>query len=237
MTGMTTAGEQGAAMPDWAALEARVSGAGIPVYRRAWFLSLIRQGREADLAGRAHLAAHCHARVEKELDTWAAAHPAASPAAPSPASASPAPASPLADLAARRGSATRARYLELLARHDARLSPAEREAYRAALDPAEGAQGAQGAEAAPVSDLRRRLVDRLLRSARYRRQGARLAAWRPAAALSDDPPAGPYNDYRALEEILHRLAAAQPEWAAEFLDVYAGMRETRLAYGEMLPGK
>jgi hypothetical protein len=212
---------------DWDALETRVSSTSIPGYRRAWFVSLIRQGREAEVAGRSQLASHCLERVEKELRNYSVEVSAA--AAPSP-STSPTSASPLAELAARRGTATRARYLEMLQRHEARLSPTERETYRAALE---------GADAAPVSDLRRRLVDRLLRSSRYQRQGERLAAWarfRPAAA-AEVRPAGPYNDFQAVDEMVRRLAGQQPEWTAEFLDVYAGMRAVRLACGEFLPGK
>ncbi len=228
---------------DWDALEARVAGAGIPGYRRAWFVSLIRQGREAEAADRSALASHCFTRTETELkgfpadtsstsatsatgiaSTGSSSHPQVPPASPS------APRnSPLADLAMRRGGANRARYLEMLLKHAARLSPAERESYRAALE---------GSDAAPVSDLRRRLVDRLLRAARYQRQCGRLAAWarrRPASA-SEDRPAGPYNDYKAVAEMLRRLADLQPEWTAEFLEVYGDMRAVRLAYGEFLPG-
>jgi hypothetical protein len=212
---------------DWNALEARVSSASIPAYRRAWFVSLIRQGREAEGAGRAQLASHCLERVEKELRNYPVGEAAQ---AVVPSGVSPISSSPLADLAARRGTATRARYLEMLQRHEARLSPAERETYRAALE---------GADAAPVSDLRRRLVDRLLRSARYQRQGGSLAAWarhRPTAAV-EARPAGPYNDYQAVEEMVRRLAGQQPEWTAEFLDVYSGMRAVRAAYAEFVPGK
>jgi hypothetical protein len=215
----------------WDALEARVSGGGggrdaAPVppvvmadYRRAWFLSLIRQGRAADAAGRASLAAHCRARVEAELSVLAAASSSApSSVSGAGARAASSPSSPLADLAARRGVAARARLAELLARHGDRLSAAER-----------------------IAELRRRLVDRLLRASRYRKQGGRLAGWaarKPAAPGT--MPTGPYNDYRTLEETLRRIAAARPDgaaWAAEFFDVYAGMSAVRRVYGEFLPRK
>jgi hypothetical protein len=221
----------------WDALLARVSAegddpalAGLPDYRRAWFFSLIRQGREADAAGRAALAAHCRARAESELAALVSA--ASSAGAPAPDADVPgkAGASPLADLAARRGNASRARALEMLNRHGGSLTAAERTDFYAVL---EGA-----VSDAAVSELRSRLVDRLLRAGRYRRQGARLAGWAAAkpAASPEDRPAGPYNDYAALEESLRRIAAIHPAWAAEFLDVYAGMRAVRVIYGELLPG-
>jgi hypothetical protein len=240
----------------WDALEARVSGSGggrdaAPVppvvmadYRRAWFLSLIRQGRAADAAGRASLAAHCRARVEAELSVLAAASSSApSSVSGAGARAASSPSSPLADLAARRGVAARARLAELLARHGDRLSAAERASFQAAVDEALGGTGAAPAGDADVriAELRRRLVDRLLRASRYRKQGGRLAGWaarKPAAPGT--MPAGPYNDYRTLEETLRRIAAARPDgaaWAAEFFDVYAGMSAVRRVYGEFLPRK
>jgi|GEM_PF-3613258 len=248
---------------DWDALNARLvaaasghAGATLPPYRRIWFQSLIRQGREAEGAGRTALAAHCRARLEREfqalgvpLDIQGSAGleaagalthgmPAASPpdlrragGASAPPITPSNPESPLKALAARRMLAAHARLKELLDRHDFRLSPDEAAAFRQALDAA-----VESASGATISDLRRRLVDRLMRAARYRRQAARLAAWRPA------PPAavaGPYNDYRALEDLLHRVAAQGPhaaEWAAEFFDIYADMRAARIAYGTLLPG-
>lgn len=259
---------------DWGALEARLAAAAasasLPSYRRIWFASLIRQGREAESTGRAALAAHCQARLEKEFAAFgipvtdpdgapsgdvrgdvpessallSGTSDASAPGAPRAArkdekngkddsvSAAPRAPSPLEALAARRDVAARARLRELLDRHAARLSPDEAAVFAQALS-------ATDAEARTVSvaDLRRRLVDRLMRAARYRRHAARLAAWSPAP-----PPgvAGPYNDYRTLEEMLHRVATANPhaaEWAAEFLDIYAEMRAVRQAYGTLLPGK
>src|SRR5690606_24312216 len=57
---------------DWDALAALLATAAsaasaspLPPYRRIWFQSLIRQGREAESQGRAALAAHCFARLEQ----------------------------------------------------------------------------------------------------------------------------------------------------------------------------
>ena len=213
----------------WDALEARVGdgAAALPSYRRVWFLSLIRQGREAEAAGRAALAAHCRERVARELAAIDRAP--AGPGAPEDRAdaRTRARVSPLDELAARQGQAARARLLALLARHRDRLPRAEREAFEAAA-----------ADAAPatVTELRRRLVDRLLRAGRYRRQAARLAAWKPLAPEST--PAGPYNDYRALEDVLQRTAARDggAEWVAEFFDLYETMQATRRLYGQLLPG-
>lgn len=232
---------------DWDALESRVSGrdadagslkavsplATLPEYRRVWFLSLIRQGRAADAEGRTALAAHCGARVEKELTALSVAATTAVANVPAPATTQPATrATPLADLAARQGTASRARLQDLLARHAGRLSPAERAAFQSALETAtEGSDKSHSS----VAELRRRLVDRLLRASRYRRQAARLATWKPSPP--DAAPTGPYNDRRALEEALHRAAVHNPEWAAEFFDIYAGMRAVRKLYGELLPGR
>lgn len=220
----------------WDALEARVSMelgpggslAALPPFRRAWFESLLRQGRAAAEAGRAALAAHCRDRIDAEL---AALAPHAGPAAGDPSGArakaappaEPAPRriSPLAALAARHDEASRRRLLMLLERHGARLPGDEAKAFRAAL------------EGTHPAELRRRLVDRLLRAARYRRRAAGLLAWVPAKA--DAAPAGPYNDRMAVEQLVHRLAQHQPEWTAEFLDVYAAMRGVTRAFRETLP--
>jgi hypothetical protein len=251
---------------DWDALNARLvaaasgsSDTALPSYRRIWFQSLIRQGREAEGAGRTVLAAHCAARLAQEFTALGVPQAAiagsggegpeavtadvpaplrndvtlAAVSALGSSTASSSHHSPLKALAARRVLAAHARLKELLDRHDFRLSPDEAAVFRQALDASvESVSGS-----ATISDLRRRLVDRLMRAARYRRQAARLAAWTPA------PPAavsGPYNDYRALEDLLHRVAAQSPhaaEWAAEFFDVYADMHAARIAYGTLLPGK
>lgn len=292
----------------WEALEARLafalsdaSAGTLPSYRRPWFASLIRQGREAEGTGRAALAAHCRDRLEREFAHFGiapppeasvvAVDPHVSPASPAPASAPGAtpsgdapeasavgetgagsraqrgarspgapgssgtpgapgrssdasrPPSPLEALALRRDAAARARLRELLERHAARLSPDEVAAYTNALaaKALETKTREAGTGAATglvsVSELRRRLLDRLMRAARYRRQAVRLAAWAPA------PPsgvAGPYNDHRALEELLHRITRAHPlaaEWAAEFFDIHADMRAVRQAYGTLLGSK
>jgi hypothetical protein len=222
----------------WDALDARLAAsapsATFPSYRRIWFSSLIRQGREADAQGRAALAAHCRTRLEQEFLAFGISLTSPAPQeleATAVAVATPSSPSPLKALAARRDLASRARLRELLDRHATRLSPDEVTAYRQALE------GATEAGTATISELRRRLVDRLMRAARYRRHAARLAAWRPAPA---EGVSGPYNDYRALEDIMHRIATANPhaaEWAAEFFDIYADMRHVRIAYGTVLPGK
>src|SRR5690606_132593 len=228
----------------WDALEARLaaalsehpgrSGPALPSYRRPWFASLIRQGREAESAGRALLAAHCHARLEREFAQFGVASP------PEPAaggtSTAPRPPSPLAALALRRDAAAPARLRELLDRHAAHLSPDEVAGFAQALEVETGAAATPSASSGTVSRLRRRLLDRLMRAARYRRQAARLAVWNPV------PPSGgtgPYNDYRALEEMLHRIARANPSaaaWAAEFFDIYADMKAVQDAYRTVLPG-
>ncbi len=267
----------------WDALEARLafalsggSGASattLPPYRRPWFASLIRQGREAEHTGRTALAAHCRDRLEREFAhfgitsdiasgitsgiTSDIASDIASGIAPLPeaadgegpsasraeprkdvgtesggkpsreSAAAPRPPSPLEALARRREAAARARLRELLDRHAARLSPDEAAAFVQALETSGDAAAGAGAS---VSGLRRRLLDRLMRAARYRRQAARLAAWNPATPSG---VAGPYNDHRALEELLHRITRANPlaaEWAAEFFDIYADMRAVHDAY-------
>jgi hypothetical protein len=252
---------------DWDALDARLASAAsgnsdtaLPAYRRIWFVSLIRQGREAEAQGRAGLAAHCLVRLEQEFKVFGIAGLSAHSdraqdvlktddaghdhdtdrstrtvrtEKTSDAAALSTKPSPLKALAARREVAARARLRELLDRHDFRLSSDEAAAFRQALD----GSGESTGGIASISDLRRRLVDRLMRAARYRRHAQRLAAWKPTPA---EGVSGPYNDYRALEDMLHRVAAANPhaaEWAAEFFDIYADMRGVRLAYGTVLPGK
>lgn len=297
----------------WDALEARLASAlsgsvsdgsapPLPPYRRPWFVSLIRQGREAEATGRAALAAHCRDRLDREFAHFgiadsappetstaaderagrgsvpaagdaprgenrpgASAAPADSgdpsgaeprePRTASPAgarastltrertgasssgkpAAAPRPPSPLEALAMRRDAAARARLRELLARHAARLSPDEVAGFLQALE-ATGTGAAPGVSSgAAVAGLRRRLLDRLMRAARYRRQASRLAAWNPA------PPtgvAGPYNGYRALEDLLHRVTRAHPlaaAWAAEYFDIYAEMKAIQDAYNTVLP--
>lgn len=214
---------------DWNALEAKVSaelGAGgalasLPPFRRVWFESLLRQGRAAGEAGRTALAAHCHARVAAELESLLAqAGTSVAESVPAPA---PRRSSPLADLASRHDDASRRRLLAMLDRHGANLPAGEAEVFRAAL------------EGTPPAELRRRLVDRLLRASRYRRRAAALRAWNPVPPAA--VPAGPYNDRIAVEQLLHRLAQRHPEWTAEFLDVYDGMRDVVRAFRETLPGK
>ena len=102
----------------------------------------------------------------------------------------------------------------------ARLAPAEREAY-----------AAHGGDAQP---LRRKLIDRLLRAEAYRRRGARLSGWK-ATTVPANSPAGPYNDFIALEQTVQRIASLHPEWAAEFLDLYGGLNKIRAAYQTLLP--
>lgn len=288
-----TAAAEPAAGIAWDALEARLAsalagtaGTALPPYRRPWFASLIRQGREAETTGRAALAAHCRDRLEREFAHFGIADSAppessavadglagrdpvpeardVAPADPADATgtkprdpqtprlpgarapsgvrtaaasmgrpaAAPRPPSPLEALAQRRDAAARARLRELLARHAARLSPDEVAGFVQALETAE----TDAAPGATVAGLRRRLLDRLMRAARYRREAARLAAWNPA------PPsgvAGPYNGYRALEDLLHRITRAHPmaaAWAAEYFDIYADMKAVQDAYRTVLPG-
>ncbi len=207
------------AAPDWEGLEARAR-AGVPEHRRGWFQSMIRQGREAGEQGRDLLAARCRERVEAELAALAL-----SPSAPT-SSASPSgdKVAAFAALALRREGALREGILALLDRHADRLPAAERDAVREAL---------QGAGEAQLGGMRRRLVERLLRAARYRRRAGLFRGWKASPRAGEDArPEGPYNDYRALEETLRRVAAANPEWVAEFLDIYAEMRETERKYGE-----
>lgn len=223
---MTSAADREA---PWDELEARAR-AGVPEHRRGWFQSMIRQGREAEAQGRETLAARCRARVEAELSSRV---PGAEEAPAS--SAAPEAVTAFAALAARREEVLRDRVRDLLDRHAEKLPAAEREELREALRSAEGAEGAGGA--ARAAGLRRRLVDRLLRAARYRRRADLFAGWKPTPRGADagdgnERPEGPYNDYRALEETLRRVAASNPEWVAEFLDVYGEMRKTEQRYGE-----
>jgi hypothetical protein len=194
--------------------------------RQAYFLSLARQGREAEEQGRSGVAAHCGACIEKGL----AALNAARAAEPARAPAKPAEASALKALKARWDKAARQRAEALLQRHAARLAPAEREAYAAAF---EALSASPDKTAQP---LRRKLIDRLARAGAYRRRARRLAGW-TASPPPETGPAGPYNDFAALEDMVRRVAASHPEWAAEFLDLYGNMNALRDAYRELLPGK
>jgi hypothetical protein len=212
-------------MADWDTLEAR-SRAGVPEHRRGWFQSMIRQGREAEGQGRETLAARCRERIEAELSALAPSSLASTPTE------TPAAATAFAALAARRGEALRGSVRDLLDRHAEKLPAAEREELRASLRELErgDADGLGGAQAA---GMRRRLVERLLRAARYRRRAGLFAGWKANPRTEGEArPEGPYNDYRALEETLRRVAASNPEWVAEFLDVYGAMRETERQYGE-----
>jgi hypothetical protein len=195
--------------------------------RQAYFLSLARQGREAEEQGRSGVAAHCGACIEKGLDERTAileSQRAASSASPRP-SAQP---SALQNLKARWDEAARKRAEALLQRHAASLAPAEREAYAAAF---EALSSSPGKTAQP---LRRKLIDRLTRASAYRRRAQRLSGW-TASPPPETGPAGPYNDFAALEDMVRRVAASHPEWAAEFLDLYGNMGALRKAYGELLP--
>jgi hypothetical protein len=207
-------------MADWDTLEARAR-AGVPEHRRGWFQSMIRQGREAEIAGRETLAARCRERIEAELSALTTASSAAA-TSEAPATAATA----FAALAARREEVLRGRVRDLLDRHAEKLPAAEREELRAALRDADGLGEAQ------VAGMRRRLVERLLRAARYRRRAGLFSGWKSTRTEAEARPEGPYNDYRALEETLRRVAASNPEWVAEFLDVYGDMRETERKYGE-----
>lgn len=196
--------------------------------RQAYYLSLARQGREAEEEGRAKVAAHCGACIDKGLAAVAEAAErdrAASSSATARPAAEP---SALKKLKARWDEAARARAEALLGRHAARLAPAEREAYAAAL---EALSASPEKTARP---LRRKLVDRLTRANAYRRRAARLSGW-TASPAPETGPAGPYNDFAALEDMVRRVAVSNPEWAAEFLDLYGNMNALRKAYGELLP--
>jgi hypothetical protein len=207
----------------WAQIGERVRAA-LPSqtdHRQAYFLSLVRQGREAAEQDRSGVAAHCRACIEKGLAALAPRNPGA----PKASAAAP---SALASLKSRWDAAARARATALLERHARRLAPAEREAYAASLD---ALSSAPDKSAQP---LRRKLVDRLLRAEAYRRRGARLSGWKKAPVPASGP-AGPYNDFAALEQTVQRLAALHPEWAAEFLDLYGEMGRIRKAYEGLLP--
>jgi hypothetical protein len=208
----------------WAQLGDRVRAAlpSVADHRQPYYLSLVRQGREAEEQGKP-LAAHCRALVEKGLAALADAS-RVSPGSTARASS----ASPLASLKARWDESTRVRAGALLARHARRLAPAEREAYLASLDALSSAPDKN------AQNLRRKLVDRLLRADAYRRRGARLSGWTTATA-PENIPAGPYNDFIALEQTVQRIAGIHPEWAAEFLDLYEGMGKIRSAYQSLLP--
>jgi hypothetical protein len=234
---------EGTASPNrsipWDDLDARAR-AGVPEHRRGWFQSMIRQGREAEEQGRETLAARCRDRIESELSSLAASSPGTSTLSSTPSTssesvdrdASATAVTAFAALAARRGEALRGRVRELLDRHAEKLPPAEREELKAALAATENPS--EGVSEAQVAGMRRRLVERLLRVSRYRRRAGLFSGWKSGASqtsgAADAPPEGPYNDYRALEETLRRVAATNPEWVAEFLDVYGEMRETERKY-------
>jgi hypothetical protein len=207
----------------WALVGERVRAA-LPSqldHRQAYFLSLVRQGREAEEQNRDAVAAHCRACIDKGLAALAPLHLRA------PVSSASVP-SALASLKSRWDAAARGRAAALLERHAARLAPAEREAYGASL---EALASVPDKSAQP---LRRKLVERLLRAEAYRRRGARLSGWKKAPVPATGP-AGPYNDFAALEQTVQRLAVLHPEWAAEFLDLYGDMGKIRSAYGALLP--
>jgi len=224
----------------WARVSERVRAA-LPSSsdpRQAYFLSLARQGREAEEQGRSGVAGHCRACVEKGLaaltDAGAAleAQRAASASTDSSGSStsarSVAQPSALSALKSRWDAAARERAAGLLKRNAARLAPAEREAYAAAF---EALSSSPGKSAQP---LRRKLIDRLTRATAYRRRAARLSGW-TASPAPETGPAGPYNDFAALEDMVRRVAASHPEWTAEFLDLYGNMNALRKAYMELLP--
>ncbi len=135
--------------------------------------------------------------------------------------------SPLEALKHRWEEASRRRLDALLERHGAALAPAEREVYASVAAVPDGTT-------AHTREQRRALVGRLLRAKIYRRRGVALAssAWVRAVPETAGTPAGPYNSLAALEETLRRVAAAHPEWVAEFLDLYGGMQAIRKSYGE-----
>jgi len=218
--------------------------------RQAYYLSLLRQGREAEEQGRVGVANHCRDLIRRGLEAFAAAQTARAAEASANASSAAAdssspsrdlapqgkPAAPVTPLTALRSkweAASRDRAAALLERHAQRLAPAEREAYLASLESlsAPAASGPAGVSAQP---LRRKLVERLLRAATYRRRAASFSGWKSAPVPSNGP-AGPYNDFVALEQTVQRLAQQQPEWAAEFLDLYEGMGKIRSAYNALLP--
>ena len=217
----------------WAQLGERVRAA-LPTsedYRQIYLLSLLRQGREAEEAGRAKVAGHCRACIVSALDARAARTPASVSSAPAPVATTGKPAAPqtaLTRLKDRWEAAARDRAAALLARHAKRLAPAEREAYVASLD---SLSAAPNAGARP---LRRKLVDRLLRAASTRRRASRLSGWKSAPGPVNGP-AGPYNDFVALEQTIQRIAQIHPEWAVEFSDLYGDMLKIRTAYQGLLP--
>jgi hypothetical protein len=223
----------------WAAVAARVRAA-LPSaddYRQIYFLSLVRQGREAAERERPAVANHCLAVIDRGLAalTSADVHSVTNSSKISASSgsnssgSSSGSSSALVSLKSRWDAAARDRAAALLVRHAKRLSPAEREAYAASLE----TLSAEPLKAS-AQPLRRKLVERLLRAEAYRRRGARLSGWTKAPVPATGP-AGPYNDFAALEQTVQRIAVSHPEWAAEFLDLYAGMNRIRSAYQTLLP--
>ena len=115
--------------------------------------------------------------------------------------------SPLQSLRERFEGASWKRFEGLLQRYGHRLTAAERISYAAQAS----------ASAGSGMELRRRLLDRLLRSAAQRRRPHR---WEELESL-ETLPRGPYNDRAVLEETLRRASVSDPEWTRELLDLYA----------------
>lgn len=210
-------------------LAAALAAARLPAWRKAYLSELLASGRGFAAVGNARGSEYCFAKIREALS-------ALPMAAPAPAGTdSGDPGRPADRIRARwrldrLGDAER-----ILDLHGSRLSSLERQSYRERLarlrheadQPAQGPKADQG-----LLDLRRRLYGRVLKAQKIALHRRRAPASRPpiparisATAAAWQPVTGPYNDRSNLEETLAVIAAADPAWVEEFLELYGGLFE------------
>lgn len=226
------AGEAGAQAappehPAAARLASALAAAALPAWRKAYLSDILASGRKFDAAGNARGADYCFAKVEAALGDLSAGAPGGAETA------APEPARPADRVRSRWRHDRLADAEKVLDSHGSRLSSLERQSYRERLarlrqDSAQPAQAAKADQG--LLDLRRRLYGRVLKSQkisllRRRAPGARppLPARISATAAAWQPITGPYNDRSNLEEAMAVIAAADPAWVEEFLELYGGL--------------
>jgi hypothetical protein len=203
---------------DWNALRKRVGESGGSARRRGFFTALAGRGEDADAAGREAIARLCRLRVESFLAS--AEGRAATGETWNPSG----PGSPLENLGERLFRKARLRAEAVLARHGRRLTPAERENYRAGID---------AANARDLTSVRRRLQGRLLRALAFRAGAAAPESW--TDGVGEPGASGPYNDRMLVSEILRRASGADADWVRELSELYGRMDGLRRKCREFLP--